>query len=948
MKKMVGFWIIILITLVHPLFTVALTTTAISPFSVKLCNSNQSEKIFTALGIWNPQNETLINVTAELIISSNNNNFIISPSVVSLGNINAFSFPEEDPTWLVQCNGAAAAGNYTAYLKYEDSEGFIGTSLQEVNATIIVGSSDVMPPQIQTLSPSGSVSTPHVTLKITTNEDASCKFDRKEGIPYETMSSLFKITGGLDHMTTIQGLQDNYYSYYIKCEDLSGNKAKYDYRVTFTVDTPPTAVISLDKNTPIKAGTVEVTLTTSEDVEPTPSLYYSFNEESKIHVPLTGEGKIWKSYIFLENSGDNKIGSFHFSAKDLTGNEGTVIKSGNVFLVDTVPPSPPTMLTAAQQKGYSIKLQWNKPVDDDIDHFKIYRLAENEPSFSFYDSTERDYFTDISVVVGKSYYYAVSAVDEAGNEGEMTSEVYVLIEGINLQTVPASQSADQQGNNTNSNTDSLPAGGKVSVEKIDFSLDNVEKILDEMNVVREKFQFMDSVEYGLLSPFETLKENKVSLLKLSEELRSLKGNTGSPDAQMAFERINQDIEDIKGMMLKSVSFENEQAIILSLEESLVAKLLNDFAAKNSVLKSEKEKEQYIKETERMNQALRFRTTVKELNLQYLDGREEKVLLIVKKIEGDEPLNSLIVLEHIPKNIVSSTDEMHLGKNVEVLDSDPLLKYKFDSLDKAEYSYIIKKNVDAGKISETATVVLPPFQESSDDEGNNLITGFSITSLSAITQSWYNIGIVIGIVVIVILMFYSSVYLKRKDGVKNIKHGNEKGTTNMEFGKKLTRLKIKLAKQGNYDNKSEEFPSHHQYVKKEYEKAGLKTLKDTTVLSLLEKAETAANCLDYDSALKLHHLIISRRKSASVQKNDLGSPEIVNRIKVLQTKIDILLKCQELQECFKRKDNLNLPYILNDLADLHNSLFDGLSKDDLKFITWIETIHQKYSQVLLKK
>jgi len=935
MKKIVGFCMIAFIILVNPILTLALTTAAISPSSVKLCNLNSNEKTFTALGIWNNKNETFVNVTAELIISSNNDNFIISTSIVSLGNINAFSFPEDNPSWIVQCN-EAVAGNYTAYVQYEDAEGFIGTSLEKANSTIIVENPDITVPQILTHSPSGSVLTPYVTLEVNTNEDASCKYDSSKGIQYETMSSLFKITGGLSHKTTIQDLQDNYYSYYIKCEDLSGNKAQEDYKITFTVDTPPTAVIFLNKNSPLKAGTVEVTVTTSEDVEPTPSLYYSFNDGSKIHVPLTGEGKTWKGYLFLENSGGNKIGSFYFSAKDLTGNEGTVIKNGNVFLVDTIPPSPPTMLTAAQQKGNSIRLQWNKP-EDDVDHFKVYRLTEDEPSFSLYDSTEADHFNDVSVVVGRTYYYAVSAVDEAGNEGELSSEVYVAMEGINFPEVSSSQLANLADNNTSFQV----AYNKISAAEIDSFLGDIEKILDEMNIVREEFQSQDSREYNLLSPLEQLKENKVLLLKLAEELGSLRKNTDSADAQIIFEKINQDIEEIKGRTLKSVSFGKEKIITLSFQESLAAKMLNVFLAEKNFLKSEKEKEQYLEEVEKTNHALEFRTTVKELTLEYFDGREEKVLHVEKKVGGNKLLNNLIVLEHVPKNIVSSTDEMHLSKNAVIIDSDPLIKYQFDSLDSAEYSYIIGKDVDADKISGTATIVLPQFQEFTEDAGNNAITGLSIASLSSLTWSWYNMGIFVGIAVVVVLLFYYSVYLKKMDAEKN-KPVPEERTLKLNFGKKLARLKIEKAKFG---NPGKEYPLNFQYAKKEYENAGLKMLKDTVVLSLLEEAETAVNCMDYDSALKLHHLIISRKKFASLKKNN---PETANKLKTLQTKIDILLKCQEAQECFKRKDYLNLPYILNGLVDLHDSLFDSLSKDDLKFIAQIEMVHQKYSRMLLQK
>ena len=48
--------------------------------------------------------------------------------------------------------------------------------------------------------------------------------------------------------------------------------------IKFTVDLPPSASIKLSDKSPVKAGTIEVTVTTSENIDNTPTLEYAYND----------------------------------------------------------------------------------------------------------------------------------------------------------------------------------------------------------------------------------------------------------------------------------------------------------------------------------------------------------------------------------------------------------------------------------------------------------------------------------------------------------------------------------------------------------------------------------------------------------------------------------------------------------------------------------------------
>jgi uncharacterized delta-60 repeat protein len=77
--------------------------------------------------------------------------------------------------------------------------------------------------------------TSETTISLSTNEDAQCRHSTVTGTAYLSMT-LFGTTGGTTHSTLITGLQNGTpYSYYVKCEDLSGNINTLDYVMNFSV-----------------------------------------------------------------------------------------------------------------------------------------------------------------------------------------------------------------------------------------------------------------------------------------------------------------------------------------------------------------------------------------------------------------------------------------------------------------------------------------------------------------------------------------------------------------------------------------------------------------------------------------------------------------------------------------------------------------------------------------
>ena len=127
-------------------------------------------------------------------------------------------------------------------------------------------------PKILSTSPSEFVTTTTTTLMVTTNEDSTCRYSTNNNT-YMNNSNTFTLTGSLSHTQIITGLSQGQHTYYARCADSKGNEMNEPEAISFIVDFPPKADISLSDESPIKAGTIEVTVVTSENLDNAPTLY---------------------------------------------------------------------------------------------------------------------------------------------------------------------------------------------------------------------------------------------------------------------------------------------------------------------------------------------------------------------------------------------------------------------------------------------------------------------------------------------------------------------------------------------------------------------------------------------------------------------------------------------------------------------------------------------------
>ena len=921
-----GYLLVVLFLLGMPLLDANLSVETLSPSAANLCGVYPQNVTITAQNVQNIENQTIENVTAVLFSEPSNGGVsIVGPSLY-LGSITP-GILSVNPSWQVQCSNVP--GVYTLYVNFSNHQGELGSSYGEAVSTVTVYTTDNIPPTMVSHSPEGIIPTSYMTLEVTTNEDATCKYSTIPGVGYANQQYTFQITGGKSHKVPLQNLVDNFYTYYVRCKDLSGNEAQSDYPVSVEINAPPTAMISLSKLSPLSLGTTEVTITTSEPVKPVPSLSYTCNGNS-ISVPVTGSGSSWKGYIIINQAALNEVCSFSFSSIDLSGNAGSYITGGNVFLIDTQPPSAPGSLAAIEQRGLQVKLTWKMPAEE-IKNFNIYRSSDENNDYSYYGTTTKTSFTDAVVSISKTYNYHISAVDQAGNEGPVSEDVSLLIKGISLDAAAASTE----------NSEKSTAKVKLTLAEIDQAIAEADVLLDKFNALRTKFK-ADTEISSILEPSEHIKEAKVLLLKKKEELGLLKsGDLVDEAVREEFQALKDEIETVKDTVISDIKTEKEESFTVgALEEQQLSMVIFSYLdAKNPSL-SQEEKEEFLPSAKEVHSSVEVVATRQNVEVTYLNGTKKKLTFIRKVVtrkEASVSSRAFSVLEYIPKELAVSVDEMILGKEAEIINPDPLLYYSVPEYRELSYAYFLQKQVDTGSVAKTVTFAVPRTTPSSSaaagDEVNskgNFLTGNAVVSMVE-DISFYDLGIGVGIIFMVILFIYSLIYSEKEVSLK-IEHD----LPSFDSIKKYmpNRKKKKMDEAGMV-------PTY--YAHDEYSKAGLTTLFDSMPSMLLKKTEEALHGLDFEKAVKFYHLFCIQSEVASGKKEKANYYS--ERIK---KKMALLTKHTLLQYAVEKKELMHLRQILNEIADLYNELFPDAIEKEMRLLEHIKSSHVKHSAALMKR
>ena len=143
-------------------------------------------------------------------------------------------------------------------------------------------------------------------------------------------------------------------------------------------------------------------------------------------------------------------------AYDAAGNDSRASSEGNYveYRVDHTGPSAPSGLQALADDGF-VSLSWSQNSELDLAAYKVYKSTNQDGPFTvLVERLSALEYRDRNLEPEKIYYYRVSALDTAGNEGQATQ---VLVETLADQRAPEIISMSPSENSV------LPANPVINV-----------------------------------------------------------------------------------------------------------------------------------------------------------------------------------------------------------------------------------------------------------------------------------------------------------------------------------------------------------------------------------------------------------------------------------------------------------------------------------------------------
>ncbi len=253
----------------------------------------------------------------------------------------------------------------------------------------------------------------------------------------------------IKYRTDVDVINNKSYSYIVKAVDIIGRESSQSNKVTAKpIDlTPPKYPEGLE--TIPEEG--KVLLTWRMNLELDVSHYDVFRSMDVLGIykqinqtPVPAD----KPYYYDDSVYSGPTYYYKIKAIDFSGNISEFSNSLSGKPADSKPPAKPTNLTA-NVEGQYVRIKWNAPNDIDLKGYYVYsRRSDLEflrvvalpiptDTMEYYDTG----FEQKGLWQGQTYYYGVSAVDNAMNESDM-SIVKVVIPDNDPPKSPVSSYAE--------------------------------------------------------------------------------------------------------------------------------------------------------------------------------------------------------------------------------------------------------------------------------------------------------------------------------------------------------------------------------------------------------------------------------------------------------------------------------------------------------------------------
>jgi len=605
---------------------------------------------------------------------------------------------------------------YDADYEYYISCKYNSSNTTQIKETLLKLKIDSKKPSVIDYKPKEVVTQDSYLLGVTLDKPASCKYSINN-ISYYTMTEELADNGDNTHYKQIDYSFDGKRSYYIDCLDTHGNTLENRYKIVVEHSIPPIGQIIFDKNPPFTQGTYKITLLTSKEVIQTPSLSYTFDGVKQNYIPLTGSKNTWTGYMVINEveKSNALVGSFNFNSEDLKGTIGNLITKNKIFLVDTKSPERIRNLRAISKENGHIRLVWNyDDLSEEIDYFKIYRSSVNNINkLDYYDKTSREYFSDEAIIPGRTYFYSVSAVDMAGNEGELSAEFE--IESILDEELLNEESKPKIKQDP------------IKTEKISVAKEKINEIISQINSIN--FEDDNAIDFLRILDLDRLSTESINILTPLIDQLDDAIILEEPEFTKKINDILQKANSQKSKIPLKITFQGTMELISNQNnfEEIIKATLDSYRLEYSE-EFEKNYNDFEKSTKDLSNKISTTTKATKIIITYLDTKNKEFLKIDKSVNLDNVnlTNDIFLIEKIPKEIAASTSEIIYDKksNIEIVRNNPILKIPITNA--KEFSYIITKPVSENilqSVSIESYLLLNPLKNYLENEPeNNKITG----------------------------------------------------------------------------------------------------------------------------------------------------------------------------------------------------------------------------------
>jgi hypothetical protein len=543
---------------------------------------------------------------------------------------------------------------------------------------------------------------------------------------------------------------------------------------------------------------------------------------------------------------------------------GTEITSGKLIIIDTTPP-PTVQTLSLTNENNKIKVSWNYE-GEDANHFNIYRSTTgNTDKTNLLTSTIGDSFFDSDIINKIGYFYRVSAVDNAGNEGSLSEESFLMTD---MQNASSQFKQDPEIlsiiNQKISELESLLLDIDVRIAKLESITDKDLVILINQENLIGKLKESQSKIQLLVGELKTYRETKITSVELGTKMSV----------------ITTKLEEYKKELVKDVRLRNSVESEQIADKSLLLQAADAYL-KNKPL-ADKQKQEYYKEIQTLQDNVRILQHIADYEVEYDYAEMKHITTITESILSPKELKGVVVDEIIPKDIVKISDISFITNPD---DFNTLgVSWAIEKLEGAQVSYRILEEKDLSQLQRIRTVLLyvpdeflSILAEQGAGNANNETTG-SENSTNQITGGVINLakleftsGIVLiplGIVMIGLLVYY----------LFSMKPGNKGGKGLQKIDENIDGYKGDGI-EGNKGDGNSMFNSHSTSIVNNNSMLNSQSMNDSNFLfsliqksyACLEQGNPAGAADGYNSALAFYaeaNLSVKERMKVNLLMNTL--------------------------------------------------------------------------------